>query len=318
METKTTCNGKYSKQSVSKMTRVNNPYFSSGIDAIRSLRKTRFVRHFASLLLALILGLSFWLGTTVPITGQSFFTRGGKLASDGSGVASVASFASGSEDGCLVSNGAYRGVAYFSPGGKTLATRCLVESPWMRLAQHTVQLTPDAAPIEDWLWIDYHDRINVLVESPAAGAGNNDEPSFMILRQTKYALESKSSLAVVGGIIEPGEEARVAAERETQEELNVRCETWRSLGRFRTDVNRGMGWVHPFLASNCSYASDDAGKSVAVSEKVTEEVGKKDAEKQNVISMKLSQVRHAVLQGEFVEVQWSNTVSLAMLFLSAP
>ncbi len=88
------------------------------------------------------------------------------------------------------------------------------------------------------MFIDYHDRINVLVEDPKNMKGN-DEKRFLIFRQSKYALEGKQSLAIVGGIIEPGEEAFDAARREVHEELGLFCEL-KFMGRFRTDVNRGI------------------------------------------------------------------------------
>ena len=142
---------------------------------------------------------------------------------------------------CLVSFGKYSGYSY-SKSSETLNNKCLVESRWMRLAQHSVLLPNKDEAVNDWLWIDYHDRINVLVEAPPTRPDAPREKSFMILSQTKYALDD-TSLAVVGGIIEPGEEALKAAQREVLEELSVVCENWESLGRFRTDVNRGMGWV---------------------------------------------------------------------------
>ena len=46
-----------------------------------------------------------------------------------------------------------------------------------------------------------------------------------------------------------------------------------------------------------------------------EVVGGHDTEKQSIRIMKLSQVKEAVKDGKFVEVQWSNTVALAMLYL---
>ncbi|KAL7467324.1 hypothetical protein ACHAXS_007572 [Conticribra weissflogii] len=258
-----------------------------------------------------------------------------------------------SHEECLVSHGRYKGSIYQTHqtqrgslpkganSGETISNKCLVESPWMRLAQHTVKLPPNAnndSPkvIDDWLWIDYHDRINVLVEDP-------DNPSsFLILQQTKYALDSEMSLAVVGGIIEPttsetadadatsmapkaaaeGEERDVgydavgesplsAAQREVKEELNVSCRSWTTLGKFRTDVNRGMGWVHPFLARDCDYSSIDSGEN----NEDGDAVGAHDTELQKVRSMALEEVRVAVMEGKFLEVQWSNTVALAMLHI---
>ena len=147
---------------------------------------------------------------------------------------------------CLVSFGKYSGSIYTT--NDTLDNKCLIESPWMRVAQHTVQL-PDVNDnvkivIDDWLFIDYHDRINVLVEAPSNNNNPKDdqEHKFIILEQTKYALDTPS-YAVVGGIIEPKEDATLAAKREVNEELNISCNKWISLGKYRTDVNRGMGYV---------------------------------------------------------------------------
>ena len=161
--------------------------------------------------------------------------------------------------------------------------------------------------IDDWLFIDYHDRINVLVEDPKAPKG---ETKFLVFRQTKYALEGRQSFAIVGGIIEPNEDAASAAAREVNEELGLNCQ-FDFLGRFRTDVNRGMGWVNSFVAHTCDakfvlHENTDINVN-------NEEVGAPDTEKQDVISLTLENVKQHVKDGEFLEVQWSNTVALAML-----
>jgi len=150
---------------------------------------------------------------------------------------------------CLLSYGKYSGSIYTT--NDTLDNKCLIESPWMRVAQHTVQLLDNDANdnakkkivIDDWLFIDYHDRINVLVEAPQSNNPEDDEEQkFIILEQTKYSLDTPS-YAIIGGIIEPKEEATLAAKREVNEELNISCNNWISLGKYRTDVNRGMGYV---------------------------------------------------------------------------
>ncbi len=233
------------------------------------------------------------------------------------------------EKSCLVSFGTYRGIKYEShstdssnnSGEETIGNKCLIESPWMRLAQHTVQIVEinrDKSNvikvIDDWLFIDYHDRINVLVQDPDSSQ-NDANPSFLILKQTKYALSSQQSLAVVGGIVEPGEEPLVAAKREVSEELFVSCNSWISLGKYRTDVNRGMGWVHPFLARNCVYTKTTLPLLVGDTTESNGDVGAHDIERQNIQSMTLNEVKDAVMKERFVEVQWSNTVALAMLYL---
>ena len=129
---------------------------------------------------------------------------------------------------CEIYLGTYHGSEYTS--GQTVGQpKCLVESKFIKIQQHAVQFTPADEVIPDWIWIDYHDRINVLVQAP----GKTDE--FLIFEQTKYALEGRQSLAIVGGIIEPGEQPEEAARREVQEEMMQVCQEFHFLGRYRTD-----------------------------------------------------------------------------------
>ncbi len=71
-----------------------------------------------------------------------------------------------------------------------------------------------------------------------------------------------------------------------------------------------MGWVNSFIAHTCEKRNLDSDK---LNIDPSDEVGTLDKERQDVISMSLSDVRKNVQLGEFLEVQWSNTVALAML-----
>lgn len=217
----------------------------------------------------------------------------------------------GSSD-CLISFGIYDGPKYVSKKFTRGNPKCLVQSKWMRLMQHSVQLTNHSPLIQDWLWIDYHERVNVLVEAPptAVRDRNNRERQWLVFRQLKYALADASTLAIIGGIIEPGETPMEAASRETQEELQVTCQSSTFLGRFRTDVNRGMGYTNSFVMMDCSYIRSATEEQDSAK---NEEVGESDKEQQDVVKMSTSQVRDAVRQGKFLEVQWSNTVALALM-----
>jgi 8-oxo-dGTP pyrophosphatase MutT (NUDIX family) len=96
-----------------------------------------------------------------------------------------------------------------------------------------------------------HDRVNVLAE---IGGDEHTVGDFQVVRQKKYALET-TSLAVVGGIVEQGDaDVESAARRELREELGLVTEKLVPLGRYRTDSNRGAGWVNSFLARNCEPA----------------------------------------------------------------
>lgn len=71
--------------------------------------------------------------------------------------------------------------------------------------------------------------------------------------------------------------------------------------------------MHPYLATDCAYI-----KSSSNNEKNEEEpvIGGHDTEQQQIKVMKLSDIKKAVVENKFVEVQWSNTVALAMLHIS--
>jgi ADP-ribose pyrophosphatase YjhB (NUDIX family) len=214
-----------------------------------------------------------------------------------------------SSGACLVSFGAYHGHVYSSQASGTAGpSKCLVESKWMKVQQHKVKLPGTSSVIDDWLWIDYHDRINVLVEAPRKATADRE---FLVFEQSKYALEGRTSKAIIGGIIEPGEEPEQAAIREVEEEMGMLCTQFHFLGRFRTDVNRGMGWVNSFLATQCSKKAQQA--SASTGGQGEEEVGAADTEKQDMKTISLEELRRAAVSGEFLEVQWSATVAMALL-----
>lgn len=199
---------------------------------------------------------------------------------------------------CEISLGTYHGSEYTS--AQTVGKpKCLVESKFIKIQQHQVQFTPQDEVIPDWIWIDYHDRINVLVQAP------DSKDEFLIFEQTKYALEGRQSLAIVGGIIEPGEDPEEAARREVQEEMKQVCKEFHFLGRYRTDVNRGGGWTNTYLATHCHKTDQEL-------EHRDDEVGVADTERQDLRRISLHDLKEAVLAGKFLEIQWSATVALAL------
>jgi ADP-ribose pyrophosphatase len=214
-------------------------------------------------------------------------------------------------DSCTISLGTYKGTQYTNAEAGTVGRpKCLVESKFIKVQQHSVQLPANgdqsSALIEDWIWIDYHDRINVLIE---AESGIIDEPQFLIFEQTKYALEGRKSLAIVGGIIEPGEQPVQAAHREVLEETGQDCATFHFLGRYRTDVNRGMGWTNTYIAADCQKQKIITASNTHA----TDEVGVADTERRDIRKLSLTEIRKAVQAGQFLEIQWSATVALAMI-----
>ena len=69
--------------------------------------------------------------------------------------------------------------------------------------------------------------------------------------------------------------------------------------------------MHPYLATDCTYITSNINN-----EKNEQVIGGHDTEQQQIKVMKLSDIKKAVVENKFVEVQWSNTVALAMLHIS--
>lgn len=179
----------------------------------------------------------------------------------------------------------------------TTADRRTVFQPaggkWMTVEQHTVEL-PSGEVIDDWLWVVTPDFVNVVVETTGG--------EYVCFRQTKYAVEG-TTMAIVGGYIDPGEDPLTAAEREVAEETGYRAEEWTSLGAYAVDGNRGNGTAHLFLARGAVPAGDGVAAEVAESD---------DLEDQELLLLTRDEVREALLAGEFKVAPWAAAVAMAL------
>lgn len=177
--------------------------------------------------------------------------------------------------------------AKFAPW-KTVARRTVLNAePYLSVEMHTVEL-PDGRTISDWAWVATPDYINVVAVTRAG--------EFVCFRQTKYAVDG-TSLAVVGGYIEPGENPLAAAQRELREETGYRAERWTSLGSYAVDGNRGAGVAHFFLAQDAEAFT---------------EIDADDLEEQELLLLPRKDIEAALARHEFKVLAWAAIVSLAL------
>ncbi len=174
---------------------------------------------------------------------------------------------------------------------KTLARETILDhSKFLQVENHTVQL-PDGQIIRDWPWVITPDYINVVALT--------EEGSFLFFRQTKYGVEG-TSLAPVGGYLEPGEEPLAAAQRELLEETGYQAPDWTDLGTYQVSGNRGMARAYLYLALGARpVAEPDAD----------------DLEEQELLLLGRSEVEAALAGGEFKVLPWATVVALALLQL---
>jgi ADP-ribose pyrophosphatase len=174
---------------------------------------------------------------------------------------------------------------------KTLSRRTILDySKFLSVEEHTVQL-PDGQVIEDWPWVVTPDYVNVVTVT--------EDGKFILFRQTKYSV-SGTTLATVGGYLEPGEDPLAAAERELREETGYVTPNWQFIGQFPVDGNRGAGTAYFYIAQEA--------------QRVTE-IDTDDLEEQELLLLTREEVEAALDAGEFKLLPWATIVALALRYV---
>jgi ADP-ribose pyrophosphatase len=175
---------------------------------------------------------------------------------------------------------------------KTLSrTPVLRRGRFLTLEDHDVEL-PDGRVIEGWPWLVMPDYVNIIAETR--------EGEFVCFRQTKYAIGEGTSLAPVGGYVEPGESPGDAARRELLEETGYEGAEWIPLGSFVADGNRGGGVAHLYLARGA---------------RKTGTPGSDDLEDQELLLVSKAELARSLAAGEFKVLSWSANVALALMHI---
>ena len=171
---------------------------------------------------------------------------------------------------------------------KTKSRKTVLENyPWLTVEHHTVEL-PDGRLIPDWPWVITPDYINVVAVTV--------DGQFICIRQVKYGIEG-TTLSIVGGYINEGEEPLAAAQRELLEETGYVSPDWISLGSYLVDPNRGIATGHLFLARQARYVSPrDAD----------------DLEEQELLLLSRAEIETALDAGEIKVLAWAAAVSFAL------
>ena len=171
---------------------------------------------------------------------------------------------------------------------KTKNRRTILDQrPWLLVENHTVEL-PDGRLIPDWPWIITPDYVNVVAVTP--------EEQFLCFRQVKYGLEG-TTLGIVGGFVEAGEEPAQAARRELREETGYESTNWIPLGSYRVDPNRGVAMGHLYLARQARYVTPRSAD---------------DLEEQEIVLLTRSEMEAALAGREFKVLAWTAAIALAL------
>lgn len=180
---------------------------------------------------------------------------------------------------------------------KTLSRKTILDhSKFLAVEQHTVELSTGKI-IPDWPWIVTPDFINVVAVT--------ENGRFLLFHQTKYSVPG-TTLAPVGGYLEPGEDPLVAAQRELREETGYAAPNWLALGSYAVDGNRGAGVAHLFLARGAVPVTDiDAD----------DDIDTDDLEEQTLLHLTRAEVEAALANGEFKVLPWTAVIALALRYV---
>lgn len=171
---------------------------------------------------------------------------------------------------------------------KTLERQTVLDrGRFLKVEIHRVQL-PDGRIIPDWPWLITPDFVNVVPVTP--------EGLILCFRQTKYGVDG-TSLAPVGGFIDPGESPLDAARRELREETGCEASEWIGLGTYRVDPNRGAGMAHLFLARGVRHVAAPSGG---------------DLEEQELLHLTAAETRGALEVGQFKVLAWAAAIEFAL------
>lgn len=166
----------------------------------------------------------------------------------------------------------------------------LKHSKFLTVEQHVIKL-PDGQIIPNWPWL--------IIPSAAIVLAVTEDKKFLCFRQTKYAVEG-TTLAPVGGMIEPNEAPMDAAKRELLEEMGYKASDWINLGNYILDPNRGIATMHLFLALDA--------KKIATPDS-------DDLEDQELLFLSRDKIENALKAGEFKVLAWTAVVAMALNYL---
>ena len=174
---------------------------------------------------------------------------------------------------------------------KTLKKELILDfNKFLKVERHTIEL-PDGKVIHDWPWVISPDYALVM---PVTEHG-----TLLLFHQTKYAVQG-TTLAPVGGHVEPGEEPLHCAQRELREEMGCEAAEWISFGKYPNNANQGGGYGNLFLALNAR--------------KVCEPIID-DLEDMEMIELTTSELERRLLQGEVKSMGWTAMFGLGLLYL---
>ena len=131
---------------------------------------------------------------------------------------------------------------------QVLDSELILERKWLRVRQERVR-TAGGVVI---------DEFHVIEASPwAAVICVTEEQELVLVQQYRHG-HGGPSLELPAGVIEPGEDALSAAQRELGEETGYEAPVWQNLWQIRPEPARHQQWAHFALATGARRSKSQA------------------------------------------------------------
>jgi len=147
----------------------------------------------------------------------------------------------------------------FAPWEVMEEQRVLAAEPWLDVYLQKVRL-PDGRVIDDY----YRVRLpRYVIVVPLT-----DDDRVVMLRGYRHGV-GRTTLGVVGGLMEPGEEPELTARRELLEETGYSGGKWTDLGAHVPHSNYGCGEAHLFVARGVAQTAEPCSGDLEQTEVLT-------------------------------------------------
>lgn len=124
--------------------------------------------------------------------------------------------------------------------------------------------------------LEANDSVNVVALTP--------EQQILFVRQYRFGT-GNYTLELPGGIVDDGEEARLAGERELREETGFSSSDWQSLGKVGSNPVFMDSYIHHWLAKDIQ---------------LTDEVELDDGEAIELVRLSIKEVKQRLCEGLFL------------------
>jgi len=128
-----------------------------------------------------------------------------------------------------------------------LGTELVLDNRWMRVRRDALR-SPEGYELDDFYVVEYPSYVSVLCQTHGG--------ELVLVEQYRNGV-GQVTWECPSGMIDPGEDAFEAAQRELLEETGYRADTWYHVGSLAPEPSKADVWAHLFVATDAVRVQDE-------------------------------------------------------------